>query len=272
MSNSAPHFAPMSVTRVTAKVMEWVRAKKPFALIRMSEGEARVLHVDRRRPESFGVAARKILKQTGLTVGNRDVLHIQKLLRYAFCEADILCLTGSASWNNEYRMWMDRLKDEYFARRRKPCITTHCFVNRQLRDALPQILRGQTKVSVISCRDLRPYLKEECGIEDVEVYQVPSQYVMRKIDDEYESSLHGMKMWPTAHHKILRAIRVREKGEVFLIGAGLFGKDMCVRVRELGGIALDMGSCLDFIVGKQTRGPKKPTPYSGPRPTDKGFK
>ena len=41
----------------------------------------------------------------------------------------------------------------------------------------------------------------------------------------------------------------------FLVGAGIFGKDLCIRIRELGGIALDMGSCLDLMAGKVTRGP-----------------
>jgi len=259
---------PTHVRRVIPKIIEWVKEKKPFALVRMSEGESRVLHVNVLRPESFGVAARKILKQTGICVSHADVLTIQKLIRDAFTEADILAITGSDSWNKEYRMWMDRLKDQYAILRTKPCITTHCFINRQIRDHLPIILKGHTKVSVISCRNLKPYLKETCGITDVVTYQVPSQYIMRNIDDEYEKCLHDVKMWPTAHHKIIKEIQVRERGEVFLIGAGLFGKDMCIRVRDLGGIALDLGSCLDSIVGKTTRGDGKPTPFSGPKPKD----
>jgi hypothetical protein len=66
-------------------------------------------------------------------------------------------------------------------------------------------------------------------------------------------------IWPDFYRRLEEEIEVREQGEVFLVGAGLFGKSLCVRIRERGGIALDMGSTLDGIAGKVTRGEGRPT-------------
>ena len=64
-------------------------------------------------------------------------------------------------------------------------------------------------------------------------------------------------IWPHAHARLDSEMAVRERGEVFLVGAGVFGKDLCVRLREKGAIGLDMGSALDVIAGKTTRGAKR---------------
>ena len=93
---------------------------------------------------------------------------------------------------------------------------------------------------------------------------MPSQYVMRTVDDEYERALHGIPIWPDVVDRIRDELEVRQRGEVFLVGAGLFGKELCIRVRERGGIALDLGSCLDGMADKVTRGPNRPKPYRPP--------
>jgi hypothetical protein len=97
-------------------------------------------------------------------------------------------------------------------------------------------------------------LESRWGLEDVAVYRVPSQGGTRHFDGAYEAAMHNVSIWPQGHDRVAAELEVRERGEVFLVGAGLFGKDLCVRIRELGGIALDMGSVLDHIAGKLTRG------------------
>jgi len=44
---------------------------------------------------------------------------------------------------------------------------------------------------------------------------------------------------------------------LFIVAAGLFGKDLCITIQEKGGIAIDMGSSVDFWVKKRTRGKNK---------------
>lgn len=50
--------------------------------------------------------------------------------------------------------------------------------------------------------------------------------------------MHGVRIWPDVHVRLRSELTVREPGEVFLVGAGVFGKDLCVRVRDRGGASL----------------------------------
>ena len=109
---------------------------------------------------------------------------------------------------------------------------------------------------------MKARIQADYGVQDVRVFQVPSQYITRKVDDEYEAALHGVPIWPAFYERLHAELTVRRRGEVFLVGAGLFGKGLCIRVRELGGIALDLGSCLDGMADKVTRGVNRPEPYS----------
>jgi hypothetical protein len=145
---------------------------------------------------------------------------------------------------------------ERLAAGRRPAILAQSLLSHEVVDRLPELLRGR-RVSVISCRNVKPVLEADWGLDDVVVYQVPSQHAMRDVDGAYESALHGVPIWPDAHSRIRSELTVRERGEVFLVGAGLFGKDLCIRVRDLGGIALDLGSALDRVAGKITRGPRR---------------
>lgn len=57
-----------------------------------------------------------------------------------------------------------------------------------------------------------------------------------------------------------RGLEVRVPGEVLLVDAGLFGKALCVHMRDRDGIALEMGSVLDKPAGKATVGGTSPCP------------
>jgi hypothetical protein len=127
-----------------------------------------------------------------------------------------------------------------------------CYLNHEILAALPALL-AKRRVSVISCRDVKPVVEEMWDLDDVAVYQMPSHYGVRNVDGAYEAAMHDVPIWPDAHHRVRSELTVRERGEVFLVGAGLFGKDLCIDVRDRGGIALDMGSALDHIAGKLPR-------------------
>ncbi|WP_172820910.1 hypothetical protein [Cyanobium sp. NIES-981] len=51
-------------------------------------------------------------------------------------------------------------------------------------------------------------------------------------------------------------------GRLFLVGAGILGKIYCDRIRERGGVALDLGSVLDLLVERyDTRGEIRRSPH-----------
>lgn len=264
-----PADAPASISRerLTRKVRAWIQERTPVAVVRFAEGEGRVLAADPADEESVRVAANKLRRQTGREYSLESVLRIKRDVMRAFDEADVVGLHGSASFDEEHAMWVARLEalfEERVALGRRPAYLAHQLLNRSLAEALPTLLEGVGSVSVITCRDLRARIEADYGVPHVRVFQVPSQFVVRDVDGEFESALHDVPIWPHFLRDLRSRLTVREPGEVFLVGAGLFGKELCIRIRDLGGIALDLGSTLDSLAGKVTRGASKPAPYKVP--------
>ncbi|HEX6688958.1 MAG TPA: hypothetical protein VF085_09880 [Solirubrobacterales bacterium] len=243
--------------------VEWLRYRVnkriPAAIVRFGDSEAQLLAADATQTQSMTVAIDALERETGLSFSPEDALEIGALVALAYDNADVLGIRFRDGAHAGHKMRMRKLIAHYAARvaaGRPPVPLAHNLLGHQIVDALPALLAGR-RVSAISCRDLKPVLEGEWGLDDVAVYQVPSQHLVRDVDGAYEAVMHDVPIWPDAHARIRRELTVRERGEVFLVGAGVFGKDLCISIRDKGGIALDMGSALDRIVGKITRGLKR---------------
>jgi Transposase, Mutator family/GT-D fold-like domain len=240
----------MSKAELAAWLRRRVRERTPTAVVRFGDAEGRLLTCD---PEDM---LRELESESGLSLSLADVIEVRALVDWAFDEADVLGIV-TERLSDAHQKLMGKLAALYaerVAKGRPPAAFAHNMLGHHVVDELPELLAGR-RAGVISCRDLGPVLEREWGLEEVNVYQVPSQYAMRDVDGAYEAAMHEVPIWPDAHAHVRAELTVRERGEVFLVGAGLFGKDLCIRVREQGGIALDMGSALDRLAGKLTRGP-----------------
>lgn len=239
---------------------EWLRLRiiegRPAAVVRFAGGEARLLFAERSDEEAMNAAIDKLERETGISFSPEEVLEIGTLIALAYDQADVLGVRVSERVLDSHKHWMRRLISHYRDRVEagRPAVPmASCMLGHNTVDAMHELLKGRP-VSVISCRNLKPVLESEWGLEDVAVYQMPSEYRVRDVDGAYEAAMHDTPIWPEAHTRVRAGLTVRERGEVFLVGAGVFGKDLCIRVRDLGGIAIDMGSALDRIARKPTRG------------------
>lgn len=233
--------------------------RAPAAVVRFGDGEAKLLMADPDNAGSMKPVGRTLRRQTGSSLPTEAMLELKALVRHAFDSADVLGILPGDRFIDEHKRWLAKLATLHahsVATGRRPAPLTHCLLGHQIVDTLPTLLGGR-RVSVITCRNVKPVLEADWGLEDVAVYQVPSQHAVRDVDGDYEAVMHDVPIWPDGHARVSATLTVRERGEVFLVGAGLFGKDLCIRVRDLGGIALDMGSALDTIASKITRGPKR---------------
>lgn len=263
MPSDAQHTAqPLSKVQAVRLAGDLIATRTPAAIVRFGEGEARVLCATAEDEISMDQAVRKLAKQTGMIFSPGHVLRIKALLLDALGSADIVGIGFSKRFSEEHKEWMRRIEvlhSELRQRKNSSQSITHCTINQDLRDQLADLLSDARQLSVVSCRDLESPLVDAYDLDDVAVYQIPSQYVMRDVDSEYEARLHEVPIWPDFYADLDSRIQVRERGEVFLVGAGIFGKSLCIRIRKLGGIALDMGSTLDGMAGKVTRGRNRPT-------------
>jgi hypothetical protein len=230
--------------------------RTPAAAVRFGDAEAKLLALEKGDERSVRDVIGKLEQESGASLLPEDALELKRLVELAFEQADVLGIGFSERFLAEHKRWMEWLASRHLEQQRagrKPVRLAHCLFSHQVVDSLPEMLAGRL-VSVISCRDLKPVLEGKWGTGDVAPYQVPSQYIRRYVDGAYEEAMHSVPIWPDAHERICSELAVRERGEVFLVGAGVFGKDLCIRVRDQGGIAVDMGSALDGVVGKMTRG------------------
>ncbi len=242
----------LSVSDAIAWIAQRVAEREPTAAVRFGDGEAKLLVADPDDRESLNIAVGKIAKESGRRCSPEEALEVKAVLAFAFEKAEMLGIRYQEIWSAETKRWMGRLPALHEKNRkagRPPAI----LVSNLNWSTLPEMLAGR-RVSVVSCRDVKPVLEGKWGLRDVAVYQVPSQYMVRDVNGEYEAALHDVPIWPDGHSRVAAELTVRERGEVFLVGAGVFGKDLCVRVRDQGGIALDVGSELDRLAGKITRG------------------
>jgi hypothetical protein len=251
----------LSRAQTVRLVAKWIRDRTPAAAVRFLEGEGRLLVADPADKASIKIAVRKLRRQTGLTFSPPEMLKVKTMVMYALDHADIVGIRPDSGFADEHREWVERITEIYEDRvvqGRQPAHIGRCLLNHDLHKALPKLLHGHRQLSVVSCRNIKPKLESEFGLRNVTQYQIPSQYVMRDVDDKFEARLHDVPIWPTFYRELESRVEVRKTGEVFLVGAGLFGKKLCIDIKEHGGIALDMGSTLDRMASKTTRGPNRP--------------
>lgn len=244
-----------------AEAVNWLRrrlqAAEPAAAVRFGDTEARLMTAMPSDDGAMQMWNEMLGREGGLSLLPRELLEVRARVRFAYSQADVLGILPRKQPTGDHRALMESLlepnTDAHSVGKPAPLIAS-CMVGYQLLADLPGLLKG-VRVSVISCRDVKPVLEERWGLEDVAVYQVPSQYECRDVDGAYEATMHDVPIWPDAHNRVSAKLTVRETGELFLVAAGVFGKDLCIQVREQGGIAVDMGSAIDRLAGKVTRGP-----------------
>jgi len=207
--------------------------EKPFAMIRLGDGEARVLAwpdgiskttLDRRMRYWFG----RIYTPAEIEAMQRDLLD-------AIREADVV---GMGKLDGDNIKWRRRLWDMVDVG-----IWCDCDVHRHLweRNLLAPIIEQAGEVTLLTCRDVQ---EDFAKLFDVtpEVVVIP-----REARDNFESD-----HYPGRFHEVCEILQDTEG--LWLVGAGLLGKTYCVRARRAGAVALDLGSVFDGWGGKyQTR-------------------
>lgn len=140
---------------------------------------------------------------------------------------------------------------------RRGTIFTSAWIHFQLSSsgALVKMMREQERVGLISAKvALAKALEKQLKIR-VDYYEVPERYA--------EAAANGTDRvhFPDEFDRTMQALQVAYRGQLFLVGAGICGKVYCHRVRELGGIGLDIGAVCDAWLNVPSRIPVFRTLY-----------
>jgi hypothetical protein len=247
--------------QVISKLLE----NKPISIIRNGDGEKLVLD-SMRTVSALQLCDHAVLqRQLGYSPSLKDVEAIRANLIEAYSKCDIIGIPNHGRKVSSH--WDDVLKvlDENVPGH----TTTYCDIDlayHMLSDnSYDQLLQNRHVLNYISCRDLDEGFKRKWNIRTVNKYTIAPE---KKFVSGYEGDEH----FPTQFNRIPRWMTVQLEnfpGSLLLVGAGVVGKIYCNWWRDLGGVAFDVGGCMDIFAGKVTRGPDRGLDKDDPNPIHK---
>jgi hypothetical protein len=134
---------------------------------------------------------------------------------------------------------------------RKILLSLHINADLDRWDLYRQILAPATSVSVVSCLDLSRLLADRFGVSVRRWWRVPPEHRYRALLAEAGYEL-GRPFYPDLFEVLMAEVDPLP-GELYLVAAGFLGKILCDKIRERGGIGLDIGSVADSWMGRATR-------------------
>ena len=131
---------------------------------------------------------------------------------------------------------------------------TSCHIHSHLEDLglWDMILGAVESCSVIGCHpSIGQVLEDKHGLQVRKMYPIPTEYKYAQLFGYTRQQEHDH--YPHFFKKIGEELNVAYEGEVFLVAAGFLGKFYCHLIKQKGGIALDVGSAMDYWLDFKTR-------------------
>jgi hypothetical protein len=126
-------------------------------------------------------------------------------------------------------------------------VITNCWFHRDLLPHYREILGGIGELGIVSCySDLADKLRDSFGAEKVTVFAIPNQI---SNTGQRPPAPH----YPQVFTSVMERLGGIAPGQPVLVAAGLLGKIYCNRIKQCGGIALDIGSVADVWMGRRAR-------------------
>jgi len=136
---------------------------------------------------------------------------------------------------------------------RSPTITS-CYCHSDLLPFYDDLLKNVDNIGLISCYPSLPErLKSRWSLGHIDFFQIPDQASnSRAVGSSFEN-LTKAGHYPERFRELMKSLRVTRAGQIFLISAGILGKIYCNRLKQLGAIAIDIGSVADVWMGQPVR-------------------
>ena len=258
----------LDVVEVQDRILSAVARRQPFSLIRLGDGEGAWMRLESGDEAAFSplyaANRRSFLKiwfggdtlheapafheaaDTLMDVlAETDLIGIPYSLRVAH-EYHIKSARGVPSINNILR-WLD----ERLAPGRSTC-SQDIHIELQRAGFFPRLFAQPCGFGLITChRELGALVAASTGARIDHAHIIPEEKGSTEI-----LGANGIAHahFPFVYHEVLADLRsVPQGGRVWIVAAGILGKLYCAAIRDMGGVALDVGSLADGWLGKVTR-------------------
>jgi tetratricopeptide (TPR) repeat protein len=255
--------APALARRLRAAIEQ----ATPTSFVRHGDGEGRFLaQADPDLPYALSPAQRCSIRDViwfnwfGVAPDDEQLARMDDLIRRVrrtIETADILGISSARRLARDrghfgYLAYLDALAEQT-SRQRPDQMLTDAMVHTDLHEQDPflrQMLAGVSWLGVLSPHPaLGARLRRNLGIAAGQDFNIPGE--MRLPDDP--GLVRGRGHFPARYDELMATLHVPFRGAVVLVAGGLLGKIYCERIRDCGGIAIDIGSLADAWMGYATR-------------------
>lgn len=263
-------FIPTEAFDISMFIVRCIKDSKPISLVRLGDGEGHFLEYPNEfknyqdNDQSFIQnvwwgrlvfvdSSAPVVKRFIQAISNADIIgitdHHRILARSNIIDKFSLnkpLVRGTISVN--HYIWSKMKSHEY-----KNKIITSSVIHQDLQawGLYDQIFRYAKKCSVITCHEnISDNLKERFGLSVRKTYLIPPE---SQWGDMFGYDSEENTHFPRRYYELCDEIEVGYQGELFLVGAGFLGKIYCDIIKKRGGIALDLGSKLDYWASFDTR-------------------
>lgn len=256
----------LSVEGVAGKIRAAMAARRPFALIRMGDGEGAFANLGSQDESQYatlyGHNRQDFVHMWWGQQADRHALGIapvgHKVMDLA-SDCDIVGVPYESWLRHEYSISSPRgipglgNIHRYFLANGKVgpegFCSQHIHIELHTAGLLDTILRETKQVGLVSCRTALPaLLSSQFGIEDVEFHKIPIERNFARYTEE-DQDAHFPNTFSILQNNLSRD----HHGKLFLVAGGILGKHYVQTIKSFGGVAIDIGSLADGWCGLNTR-------------------
>ncbi|MEH3147236.1 MAG: tetratricopeptide repeat protein [Methylobacterium frigidaeris] len=254
----------LPVQAVAARIVEALRTRSGFSLIRCGDGEGAFVFLGN-TDEARHTHLYRYNRQDRARVwfaGTVDAT-AQPFLGQAFRltdairDADIVGMPYTDWFRHEYKLLsmtgITALTNLLRLDRSPGALSCTQLIHLELHSTklLYEIMASQGRIGLISCHpELPRMLTDRFNYEEIDYHHAPGEKGhSHLLSAEAIAGSH----WPDRYEQIMEALARPLEGRLYLVAAGVLGKFYCDRIKKSGGVAVDIGSIVDGWVGALTR-------------------
>ena len=238
----------LTAEEVAMEVCHALSSGLPYSLIRLGDGEGRVIAWPNR------ISNAMLNRHLRYWFGRDDFSDLDRLglkwgLGRSILEAN--CVGLPMEYHEEINTWW-RIPVEWWQENEPEIGVCDHDVNLQMwdRGMLDEMWGAsyERRLGLVTCRDVGPALADFLEIPDDRAYTV-------RVPEEGHTGRKGTDHWPDGFQRTVQQIMGlgNLRGELWLVGAGILGKTYCAIIKARGGVALDVGSLFDGWAGVVSR-------------------